>query len=71
MLIKERLKTLRLQRGITQEELAKIINVTKTTISYYENGKRIPTLQNLIDLSNYFEVTTDYLIGRTETLYNK
>ena len=58
-----RLKTLRLQKGITQENLAAQLSVTKSTISAYENGDRRPPLENLLLLARIFKVTTDYLLG--------
>ncbi|MCI8330834.1 MAG: helix-turn-helix transcriptional regulator, partial [Bacilli bacterium] len=64
MLVGRRLKELRRVFGITQQELGNILNVTKATICCYEKETRTPTLENLIDLSDYFEVTIDYLLGR-------
>lgn len=64
MLVGKRLKELRRVFGITQQELGNILNVTKATICCYEKETRTPTLENLIDLSDYFEVTIDYLLGR-------
>ncbi|MBQ3142083.1 MAG: helix-turn-helix transcriptional regulator [Bacilli bacterium] len=58
-----RLKELRINRGLTQSELGKILNVTKATICCYEKGNRTPTIENLIDLVNYFGISADYLIG--------
>lgn len=58
-----RLKELRKSAKMTQEELGSKINVTKVSICCYENGTRIPSLETLIDLSNLFNVTLDYLIG--------
>lgn len=71
MLIGKRLKELRLSRGLTQEELGKILNVTKSTICFYEKEIRIPSLETLIDLSDYFEVTIDYLLGRDILIKDK
>lgn len=58
-----RLKTLRLQKGITQEILAAQLSVTKSTISAYETGERKPPLENLVLLARIFKVSTDYLLG--------
>ncbi len=71
MLRGDRLKKLRISRGVTQEELGKILKVTKSTICFYERGTRTPTLENLIDLSNYFEVSIDYLLGREVLVRDK
>ena len=59
-----RLKELRKNRGITQQELANVLGVTKATICCYEKETRLPSFNNLIDLSNYFDVTIDYLAGK-------
>lgn len=63
MLIGSRLKELRLSFGVTQEELGKILGVTKASICCYEKGSRTPTIENLIDLINYFGISADYLLG--------
>ena len=63
ILFSERLVQLRKENGLTQVELAKILNTTQRRISYMESGKVEPDLSTLVLLSNYFEVSTDYLIG--------
>lgn len=62
----ELLSELRQGRGMTQKELAKILYVSDGTISNYENGVHYPDVEKLIDLANFFGVTTDYLLGRCE-----
>ena len=52
--------------GLNQVEFAKIFNVTKQTVSNWENGNRNPDSATLSKLADYFEVTVDYLIGRTD-----
>ena len=59
----ERLKELRIEKGVGQIELAKAINVSKGIISLWENGLREPKLSNLIALANFFDVSLDYLAG--------
>lgn len=59
----ERLKELRIEKGIGQTELAKAINVSKGIISLWENNLREPKLSNLIVLAKYFGVSIDYLVG--------
>lgn len=49
----------------TQEELADILNVHKGTVSNWENGHRFPDEQTLLRLSDIFECSTDYLLGKT------
>lgn len=60
----ERLKELRLEKGIGQIELAAKIGVSKGIISLWEQGKREPTLSSLVAIADYFSITIDYLIGR-------
>lgn len=59
----EKLKTLRTEAGMTQTELAKRLNVTKSVVSYYELQERTPSPDVLIQLADIFHVTTDYLLG--------
>ncbi len=61
----ERLKELRERRGLSQEQLAKIIGVDRTTIVKYETGASRPT-RYLKKIAHYFDVTTDYLLGEEE-----
>ena len=60
-----RIKNLRETSNETQEELGKILNVSKATISKYENGTVEMSNDTLIKLANHFNVSTDYLLGRT------
>ena len=53
--------------GLTQNELAERLGVSQQTISKYENGSREPDLENLIRMSKIFHVTTDYLLGLTDS----
>ena len=59
----ENLKELRLEKGVGQVELAKMIGVSKGIISLWENGKREPTLSSLIALARFFDVSLDTLVG--------
>jgi transcriptional regulator with XRE-family HTH domain len=58
-----KLKQLRINKGLTQEELGKKFNLGKSSISMYESGKNFPDLDMVKDFAEYFEVSTDYLIG--------
>lgn len=62
----KRLKMLRAEKKITQEELGKVVNVTKVSISGYENGNRTPDTETLQKLADFFNVSTDYLLGRAD-----
>lgn len=64
----ERLKKLRKEKKLTQTELGSKINVTKVSISGYESGNRSPDTDTLQRLADFFEVSTDYLLGRTDEL---
>lgn len=64
MKLGERLKYLRLQKGLTQEQLAEIIGISRSALSMYELDQREPDLGTLIKIADYFSVTTDYLLGR-------
>ena len=61
-----RLKKLRKKKGISQLRLATDLNTTQNTISRYETGEREPGIDELIKIADYFNVSVDYLIGRTE-----
>ncbi|MFK4568133.1 helix-turn-helix domain-containing protein [Enterococcus sp. UD-01] len=62
-----RLKMLRTSKKMTQTELGNILNVTKSSISGYENGTRFPDQESLVKIADYFDVTTDYLLGKKQT----
>lgn len=64
------LKKLRLQEGLTQQQLADKLRVTKSVVSYYELQERYPSPEVLTKLASIFHVTTDYLLGleRCETI---
>lgn len=61
-----RLKMLREKRGITQLKLAIDLNMNQNSISRYENGEREADYQTLIRFADYFDVSIDYLLERTE-----
>lgn len=63
-----RIKSLRETMEITQDDLAKICNVTKGNISKYENDLIYPPIDTLITISEYFGVTVDYLLGLERTV---
>ena len=57
------LKSLRLKENLTQAQLAQKLGLTKSVISAYETGLRLPSYDVLIHISKIFNVTTDYLLG--------
>lgn len=61
-----KLKQLRVQKNISQVELAKYLGVVRSTICQYEKGNRIPDTETLIKLADYFNVSVDCLLGHNE-----
>lgn len=61
-----RLKSLRTEKGIKQSQLAAIIGIRNTAISMMESGERGPSAEVLCALADYFNVSLDYLVGRSE-----
>ena len=61
-----RLKTLRIQANISQKQLAEAINTTDRNYRRYEAGTQQPTLPILTALADYFDVSIDYLVGRSD-----
>lgn len=59
------LQLLRKENNINQEKLSKYLKVSRNTISQYETGVREPNFETLIKLADYFNVSIDYLLGRT------
>ena len=64
MLIGKRIKDMRLEKGLSQEELGDLLGVTKVSVCGYENGTRTPSLDTFNLLADVFNTTTDYLLGR-------
>lgn len=58
-----KIKNLRKKSNFTQEQLAQRLGLTKSIISAYENGSRMPSYEALITLARIFHVSTDYLLG--------
>lgn len=63
-LIAERLKFLRKEKNLTQTELGEKVGIKRNTYSDWENGKTEPSLEKLIVLADFFEVSLDWLVGR-------
>lgn len=58
----ERLRHLRTFKGLTLAQMAELLETTKTTLSRYENGKRIPDADFIVKAALYFKVSADYLL---------
>jgi len=66
MLLKDRLKELRLERDLLQKDIAQILNLTTSAYGYYEQGKRVPDSETIKILSNFYNVSSDYLLGMSD-----
>lgn len=62
----ERLLILRRRKHISQKDIAAAHNISMRTYQYYERNEREPTVSVLISLADYFDVSIDYLVGRTD-----
>lgn len=60
------LKSLRKSKGLTQDELAKRLKISRSTIGMYENGSREPDFETIELIADFFNVDIDYLLGRTD-----
>lgn len=66
-MIAERIKALREQHNLTQVELAKRLRITRSSVNAWEQGISVPSTQYIVELSNIFKVSTDYLLGVNST----
>lgn len=63
-----RLQALREDSDLKQEELSKLLHITRGALANYECGTRTPSIDLLIKIADYFNVSLDYLLGRTNQL---
>ncbi len=63
ILLGERLKELRVAMGLTQKQVAEKLNINSVTYLHYEKAQREPPLTLLADMSKFFDVSADYLLG--------
>lgn len=66
MEFKDRLKEIRIQRGISQRELGEAIGVSHASIAMYESGRRQPEVETLEAICDYFNVSMDYMRGKED-----
>ncbi len=59
----EKIKNLREEAELSQTELGKAVNMTQRKVSYIECGKCEPSIEDIVELCNYFKVSSDYLLG--------
>jgi transcriptional regulator with XRE-family HTH domain len=62
----DKIAALREKRGLTQEDLAAKIGISRASLSHYEKNRRDPDYTTLTKLADYFRVSVDYLLGRTD-----
>jgi transcriptional regulator with XRE-family HTH domain len=67
---KNRLRSARDRRGVSQTQLAEAANMPSSSISHFEAGKRKPSFDNLKRLATALDVTTDYLLGRVQEMHS-
>ena len=62
----EKLKELRIEKGLSQRKLGEIFNVCNQTVSFWESGSREPDMDMLVEIAEYFGVSVDFLLGRKD-----
>ena len=67
-MISSRISEIRQQKGLTQADIARYLKVTQQTYSSYETGKRQMNYETLCMLADFYEVSTDYLLGRQDAM---
>ena len=67
--LNENIKKLRMAKGLNQVEFAKILCVTKQCVSNWENDNVVPSIEMLCKIADFFKVSTDYLLGRSENRF--
>lgn len=65
-MISERLKALRQEKDVLQKDIANYLNISTSAYGFYEQGKRTPDANIINKLADYFDVSVDYLIGKTD-----
>jgi len=64
----ERIRQVRMMRGITQEQLAEMADISRVMVGRYETTNQLPALDTLIHIADALGVSADYLLGRTDTM---
>jgi transcriptional regulator with XRE-family HTH domain len=69
---KSRFKELRLKEGLTQEELAKRLKISRSSVGMYETGEREPDFETLEVIADFYNIDMNYLLGKTDVnkIYN-
>lgn len=66
-LLSSRIKHLRINANVNQETFGKAIGLKKSSLSMIENGHRAVSIETLVAIADYFNVSLDYLVGRSDT----
>lgn len=69
-LLNRKIKELRYENSLTQEQLAEILGIAKNTLCQYEKNKANPSLEIVLKIADYFGVSVDYLLGREDDFGN-
>ena len=65
-IFKDRVKLLRTEKKMTQKEMGEALGLTMRAYQFYEQGRRYPDFPGLIRLADFFDVSIDYLVGRSD-----
>jgi len=71
MVIGKRIKDARIKKNLSQEQLGKMLGVSKVSICGYEKGTRTPTMENFLDLIKILELEPDYVLGRDKLVVSE
>lgn len=70
MKIGDRMKKLREEKGLMQQDVCNALDIEQSTLANYENNRRVPKTDILIEIANYYGVSLDYLVGRTDDRFD-
>lgn len=62
----ERLRTLRKEQGLGQNQLAELLHISNASVSYWETGKQIPSAEVIYKFAVFFDVSADFILGLTD-----
>lgn len=64
------MKKLREEKGLMQQDVCNTLDIEQSTLANYENNRRVPKTDILIEIANYYGVSLDYLVGRTDDRFD-
>ncbi|MBR2480319.1 MAG: helix-turn-helix transcriptional regulator [Clostridia bacterium] len=65
-ILAKNLKQIRLEKNLSQKDVSNALNIAVSTYANWEQGRRDPSLEDLVKITNYLEVSSDFLLGREE-----